>query len=259
MISRMLVAPVVMVLALAGASVTYAQSSPDSALLFAGWEIQPAAAPQAALDLAGGEFVLKQKLLPLGLAELAVPVDAPELKLALPARTQLVAVGSGEERLFCDITRYKKKANDTAIACFADLDADGEFEGYFKALSMTGAILSLDGRLKFAKLKPIAPLAYTMLDPARFAQNLFVGIQRRNYFNIYSRESFMVVYGNATHTEEITQPIQFKSAEMPKDMTVLGSTFTAISETAGKMRIDVKQAMPRQPFGVMRTTTYRFY
>ena len=248
-----------LICALVASGIARAQTQSDSALLFAGWEIQPATAPPGTRDLAGGDFVLKQKLLPLGLAELAEPVDAPALKLALPAGTQLVAVGGGDQRLFCDITRYKKKANDTAIACFADLDADGKFEGHFKGLSMAGAILSLDGRLKFKKLKPIAPLAYTALPPAKFAQELFVGIQRRNYFNIYGRESFMVVYGNAAHTEEITRPIQFKSAEMPKDMTVLGARFTAISEATGKMRIEVKEGMPRQPFGVIRTTTYRFY
>lgn len=252
-------APLSLIVAFAIGGAAHAQGQADSALLFTGWEIQPGAAPSGILDLAGGEFVLKQKLLPLGLAELAEPVNVPELKLALPALTQLVAVGDGKQPLYCDITRYKKKANATGIACFADLDSDGKFEGHFTGLSMTGAILSLDGRLKFKKLKPIAPLSYRPLAPARFNQELFVGIQRRNYFNIYSRESFMLVYGNAAHTEEITQPIQFKSAEMPKDMTVLGASFTAISETAGKMRIEVKQAMPRQPFGVIRTTTYRFY
>lgn len=244
---------------LAAAGVASAQAQSDSALLFAAWEIQPATAPTGSRDLAGGEFVLKQKLLPLGLAELPGRVDVPELKLSLAAGTQLIAVGSGQQPLFCDITRYAKKANASAIACFADLDTDGRFEGYFKGLSMTGAILSLDGRVKFKNLKPITPLPYTALPPARFSQDLFVGIQRRNYFNIYSRESFMLVYGNESHTEEITQPIQFKSSEMPKAMTVLGARFTAISETAGRMRIEVKEAIPRQPFGVIRTTTYRSY
>lgn len=231
----------------------------DSAFLFTAWEIQPAPVPQQSLDLAGKDFVLRQKLLPLGLAELTEPASVPELKLTLPAKTQLVAVGDGKQRLFCDITRYAKKANDTIPNCFADLDADGKFEKHFRRSSMTGAIMSLDGRLKFSKLKPIPPLAYTPLPPSSFAQNLFVGIQRRNYFNIYSRESFMIVYGNAEHTEEITQPISFRSSEMPKDMTVLGARFTALSESDGRMRIKVRQTMPRQPFGVMRTTSVRFY
>lgn len=245
--------------ALAIAPVGNVQAQAEAINLFTPWQIEPAAPPQAALDLAGGDFVIKQRLLPMGLAQLDTPLVDPARKLSLAAGTQLVAVGEAGKGVFCDATRYKKKANDTVLACFVDADRDGRFESYFKGYSYSGAIISLQGKVKAKNLKPIAPVAYRTLAPDAFTQDLFVGIQRRNYFNIYSRESFMVVFGNAQHTEEITQPIQFKSAEMPKDMTVLGARFTALSETAGRMRIKVHSAMPQQPFAIYQTTTYRFY
>lgn len=233
-----------------------AHAQDDSIQLFTAWQIEPAAVPEAELDLAGGEFVLKQRLLPLGLARLEAALEEPALKLSLPAGTQLVAIGEPGKSAFCDATRYKKKANDTPFACLVDTDHDGKFDGYFKGLSYSGAIISLQGKQKIKKLKPLTPAAYREVAPTEFNQDLFVAIQRRNYFNIYGNESFMVVYGNAQHTEEITKPYTLKSAEMPKEMTLLGARFTALSETEGRMRVKVHSAMPAQPFSVYRTTTY---
>ena len=53
------------------------------------WIVQPAAVPAGDRALASGEFVLKQRLLPTGLAELGA--DAVLGKATLPAGTQLVA------------------------------------------------------------------------------------------------------------------------------------------------------------------------
>lgn len=232
----------------------------DTAIpLFTGWQILPGPVPAGELDLPGGEYVLKQRLVPLGLAGLDAGIQSPEQKLSLASGIQLVMVGDGKTPVYCDATRYKKKANETPLACLIDADRDGRFEGYFKGLSYSSAIISLQGRLKLKNVKPIAPVAYHVIDPRRFDQDLFVGIQRRNYFNIYSRESFMITYGSDAQKEEITQPVSFKSAEMPKEMTVLGARFTALSETAGRMKIKVHSAMPAQPFAIFQTTTYRFY
>ena len=106
------------------------------------------------------------------------------------------------------------------------------------------------------KVKPIDPVRYREVSPATMRSVYFVGIERRNWFNIYSRESFTIAYGSAERLERLTTPISFKSSEMPRELTVLGSRFTAISEQDGKMLVRVSQAMPMQPFAVTVTTTY---
>lgn len=225
--------------------------------LYAIYQIEAAELPTGNLALSAGDYVLKQRLVPMGLAVIDEPAMVAKPERRLEAGTQLIAVGHPKHRLFCDATRYKKKANDTALACLADTDGDDRFDASFKGLSMTGAIISLQGRLNLEKLHPIEPVSYRSVEPNEFDQNLFVAIQRRNFFNIYSRESFTIEFGNSEFTEELTRPIQFKNEEMPKEMTVLGSRFTALSETDGVMTVRVDRAMPPQPFGVMRTVTYR--
>ena len=81
--------------------------------------------------------------------------------------------------------------------------------------------------------KAIAPTAYAQVDPATMRDEYFVAIERRNFFNIYSLESFMIAFGRDGELDRITAPVNFKSTDMPKDVEILGARFTALSEVAG--------------------------
>lgn len=222
------------------------------------WQIMPAKVPTDVLSLRSKEFVVKQKLLPIGLAVLTSEAVVKGGKVRLPAGTQLIRIGYETRTTYCDATRYGKKANSGRIACFNDTNRDGRFESFFMVFSETSAIISINPAFLSARAEPMDPAGYRVEWPEAFSQDLFVGIQRRNFFNIYSRESFMIVFGNAQHTQEITAPIQFKNSEMPIDLTVMGARFSALSENDGAMQIKVHATMPQQPFGIVRTTTYRF-
>ena len=221
------------------------------------WIIQPTAVPAGERLLASGEFVLRQRLLPSGLAELEAPLTIGDETLA--AGTQLVEARTSGLKVFCVPAVPKQKLIGASFQpCMIDSDADGAFEGWFNAMSQTKSILMLTGKYP-KKPKAIAATRYREVAPATMRDEYFVAIERRNYFNIYSRESFMIAYGHGDEVERLTAPISFKSEEMPRELTVLGSRFTALSEQDGKMLVRVSQAMPTQPFAVVTTTSYTFY
>lgn len=218
------------------------------------WTIEPAPHPVGVRHLAGKEEVLRQRLLPGGLAELARVWSDPEIG-ELPAGMQLVEASSEMGAVYCegDI----RQADSAALLCFLDSDRDGRFDSRFKTASSTPALVMILGRLPKAP-KPLAePLEYRKVDPSASRIPAFVAIERRNYFNIYSREHFMIAFGTGDEKKRITDPVGFKSADMPKEMTILGARFTALSEADGRMAIEVHQGMPAQPFAVMSTITYR--
>lgn len=218
------------------------------------WTVEPAPHPVGIRHLGGKDEVLRQRLLPGGLAELARVWSDPEAG-ELPAGTQLIEASSDLGAVYCegDI----RQADPTELLCFLDSDRDGRFESRFETASSTPALVMLMGRMPKAPTPLAEPLEYRIVSPATSRIPAFVAIERRNYFNIYSRENFMIVFGTGDEKKRITDPVHFKSAEMPKQMTILGARFTALSETDGKMAIEVHSGMPAQPFAVMSTVTYR--
>ncbi|HEU0100456.1 MAG TPA: hypothetical protein VFQ67_16980 [Allosphingosinicella sp.] len=231
-----------------------APAAAQSRRLISFWVIEPAPHPVGVRHLAGKDEVVRQRLLPSGLAELARVWSDPEVG-ELPAGMQLIEASSDSGAVYCegDI----RHADPRGLLCFLDSDRDGRFDSRFKTASSTPALVMLSGKMPKAP-KPLAePLDYRVVSPKTSRIPAFVAIERRNYFNIYSSETFMIVFGTGDEKKRITDPVHFKSADMPKEMNILGARFTALSEKDGKMAIEVHSGMPAQPFAVMSTVTYR--
>lgn len=221
------------------------------------WWIEPAAPPPGVRLLASKEHVLKQRLLPVGLVRLGRAVTASEAGFDLAAGTELIKV-NGPGPIDCDgRLKVTKFVGTTPQGCFIDQNGDGSFDATFQMISQTPGLVMINGRMP-KKLTPLAsPIPFQRVDPATSTLDAFVAIERRNYFNIYGRENFMIVFGSTAHQERITDPIGFKSSELPKQMSVLGSSFTALKEENGRLAVRVDAAMPRQPFGVTKTISFR--
>lgn len=226
----------------------------QSRRLMSFWVIEPAPHPVGIRHLGGKDEVLRQRLLPSGLAELARVWSDPEVG-ELPAGMQLIEASSDLGAVYCegDI----REAGSGGPLCFLDSDRDGRFDSRFKAASSTPALAMFTGKVPKAP-KPLAePLEYRVVSPTTSRIPAFVAIERRNYFNIYSRENFMIAFGTGDEKKRITDPVHFKAADMPRELNILGARFTALSETDGKMAVEVHEGMPAQPFAVMSTVTYR--
>lgn len=219
------------------------------------WSIQSQSPPEGDRALAGGEYVLQQRLLPSGLAELQTGIDLPKEGISLSAGSQLIEVKTNGVAIFCQPSIQAPKLIGHAQLCLVDSNNDDAFDGFFKTTSMTKGILTIQGN-RPKQPKAIEATRFARVTPSSFKEQYFVAIERRNYFNIYGRESFMIVFGREGDLDRITSPIQFNSSDFPKDINILGSHFTALTENEGKMIVRVHSAMPEQPFGIM---TYRVY
>lgn len=216
------------------------------------WIIAPLNTIPGERALAGGDFVLKQRLLPTGLVELAVPVAMGSN--SFEAGTQFFKAKTDGVAVYC-----RPYAPDSAlVGCLLDRDSDGDFDEWFDVVSQTKGLPSVAQKYT-KKRKPVSEIAYRKIPVTSMTDTYFVAIERRNYFNIYSRESFMIVFGREGRTERLTQPVSFKSDEMPKQLTIMGAVFTAVAERDGKMVVTVQREMPMQPFSVVKTTSYSVY
>jgi len=216
------------------------------------WMIVPIRTMPGERALAGGDFVLKQRLLPMGLAELAAPVTMGSN--SFEAGTQFFKAKADGGAIYC----RPYVPDRVLVGCLLDRDSDGDFDEWFDVVSQTKGLPSVAQKYT-KKRKPVSEIAYRKVPVTSMIDEYFVAIERRNYFNIYSRESFMIVFGREGATERLTDPVSFKSDEMPKQLTILGAVFTAVAERDGKMVVTVQRDMPLQPFSVVKTTSYRFY
>jgi hypothetical protein len=221
------------------------------------WWIEPIEAPSGVRYLTSKEQVLKQRLLPEGLTKLSRSVSKIEVGAELPAGTELIEVAGGPGPIFCEGVLQQGKLTGRAQVCFMDSDGDQRFDTTFQSRSQTPALVMINGRMPKKSLQLATPISYQTVDPATATLGTFVAIERRNFFNIYGRESFTILFGSSDQQERLTDPVQFKSSDLPKQMNILGSSFTALSEKDGRMAIKVEAAMPRSPFGVYQSITYR--
>jgi hypothetical protein len=199
-----------------------------------------------------GDYVLKHRLLPSGLAELVAGVEG------LAPGQQLVEIGGGEALVFCDAEIRSKKLVGHAQPCLVDADRDGRFEGIFHTTSVTKGLLTIEGKRPKAA-KPIAPAAYRRLDPAAFRQALFVGLEYRGSANLVGNHVFEVNYGSDERTGSLSRRLTRKGSKLDAPMEFMGGQFSILGTTANGIRVRLNRSIPPQPFGVLVTTTYRIY
>jgi hypothetical protein len=215
------------------------------------WLIEPAAIPEGTRHLSSKELVLKQRLLPTGISVLEKSVTKAEAGKDVGAGTELIEVAGGAGATFCE------GAIAPLQACFMDANSDGAFDTAFLVRSQTPKLVMVSSRMPKRTYTLSAPISYTRGNPADSKLGTFVAIERRNYFNIYGRENFMILFGTDKSQERISDPVGFKTSELPKRMNILGAEFEALSEADGKLAVRVDKAMPAQPFGVTQTVAYR--
>jgi hypothetical protein len=224
--------------------------------VFTIWMIDDREAALETRDVRRLDFVIKQRLLPAGLARLDVDGTSAGLA-ALTAGKQLIELQSSDALVFCDPVIRPQKLIGHGQTCLVDADKDGRFEGMFFTSSVTKGILTIQGKRPKTP-RPIAPLAYRRIDPAEFGETLFVGLQYRGDANLFGNHVFEIKFGSADQTGSLTERVLYKKDQIPPK-EVLGGRFTILESIPDGIRVRVDKPFPRQPFAVLQTTTYRFY
>lgn len=231
------------------------------------WEIQPASETVLGEKLiADGEYILKQTLLPKGLARLVDPVQIDAGRWGVEPGTQLLEVSIRTQgRLYCSLGasqrdkktgEMKNRASDTI--CLLDSDSDGRFEAAFQHYFSVRSVPMVQGETP--KKTESIDAGYAVLRPDEIAGSYFVAVKYDQYFNIYGNRMLFTTFGGLAGTAELTEFGRFKSAgPYPVDKQVLGAEFAIIAAEPKAIRVSIRKSMPLQAFGIQTYTTYRIY
>ena len=236
------------------AAATSAPARTDDRSLLSVWTIQEDPTLLGEQTLAREEYVLKQRLLPTGLAALSSDVEEAGLR----AGSQLIEVRSPGALVFCDPAPRAQKLIGHAQPCLVDADNDGRFEGLFLTTSTTKGILTIQGNRPKTP-RAIAPVTYQRLDVTAFALSLFVGVQYRGNANPAGNHVFQINYGSDTSVGSLTDRFVVGKTTLPASQTPFGAKFDLLAQIPEGIKVRVTRTIPPQPFGVLKTTTYRFY
>jgi hypothetical protein len=237
------------------ASLLSTPASAEDRSLRNAWTILDDSALQGERILARGDYVFKQRLAPIGLAELG---EEGVAVAGLAGSSQLIEVQSPGAIVFCDPALRARKMLGHAQPCLVDSDRDGRFEGMFLTSSTTKGILMVQGNRPKVP-KPIVPIAYRRLEVSAFALRLFVGVEYRGNSNPAGNHIFQVNYGSDGAMESLTERFAIGKVNLPATRTPFGGEFELLSESSQGIRIRVSRTIPAQPFGVVKTVTYTIY
>ncbi|MFK4792758.1 hypothetical protein [Sphingobium sp. ZW T5_29] len=240
-------------LAAAAAAVSVPAWAGDRALHHV-WTIQEDPTLRGERTLAREDYVLKQRLLPTGLAALSSDLQ----EFGLTAGSQLVEVRSPGALVFCDPVPRAQKLVGHSQPCLVDADSDGRFEGLFLTSSVTKGILTVAGSRPKAP-RAIGPIAYRRLEVVAFELQLFVGVQYRGNANAAGNHVFQINYGSDASIGSLTSRFVVGKATFPATRTAFGAQFDLLSQTPDGIQVRVSRTIPTQPFGVVKTTTYTIY
>jgi hypothetical protein len=218
------------------------------------WTIQEDPSFLGERTLGREDYVLKQRLIPSGLAALASNVD----EAGLVVGSQLIEVRSRDTVVFCDPVLRAQKMLGHAQPCLVDADNDGRFEGLFFTTSATKGILTIEGNRPKTP-RAIVPVPYKRLDVTAFNIPLFVGVQYRGNSNPVGNHVFQINYGSDASVGSLTERFVVGKANLPATRMPFGAEFSLLSGTSEGIQVRVIKAIPTQPFTIMKTTSYRIY
>ena len=229
------------------------------------WIVMPATEPAGReVSVKSGELIMKQRLIPAGLAKLTGSAVDPEGKFELTSGAELFRVQSGVP-VYCiagkrapgGVAKWLVGGGSSQL-CLVDADSDGRFEGEFTTASAVGGLPTIAGKRPKEADPLVAPVAYERADPSTMTTQYWVGIEYQGKPLLYNRRNFAVSFGTDKSDSSLTDWV-YTGAEMPASQTLLGATWTVLALEEDRLKVRIDQPIPPQPFGIVQTTTYRFY
>jgi hypothetical protein len=226
------------------------------------WLIQRGEPSQEPRPVHRGEAILEQKLLPAGLATLNQAFDGGEVKRPFSSGTQLFLVSYRSAAVYCAF-QYKPPSTLLALwsptttgsqLCFVDSERDGRFEKHFVASNATPSLPGIYGPLPKG-LKPMAPLSYSVAEPASFGGDLSVSIDYTGKGLVNNVRRYAIFFGSKDKRARLTADQVSHGKDFPLTVEVMGASISILSGSGQDIVARVDRPIPPQPFGVVRTVT----
>lgn len=233
------------------------------------WLVQPSDAPLGPRTLEDSDFVYKQRLVPPTLVRVkADAVDPQSKKVIVPSGSQLFGVLTSGPPIYClagvrdaSVMKSLLIGGGNRQVCLVDSDRDGALDGHFGVGNAIKGLPNISGK-RPKKLKPLAPAAFETLAPEAIAIPYFVGVKYEGIVGLALKNKtpvFSVVFGTDESSEMLTGQIRPVEDSDPMLVKVLGAEFAVTERRDRTLSVDVRSAIPPQPFGVVQTVTYRTY
>ena len=237
------------------------------------WIIEPSSDETASeITVSDGEYIVKQRLLPIGLATLDSDLNVTTgSTFFLRNRAQIIQVPTQNSKLYCatesliisteslisptDLTLQPNKS--PFILCLHDSDSNGRLDQAFSMpVSKSGVVMQGNLPKKYQSID----VGYSEVPITQFRGDYWVGIRYEQYFNIYGNRMLMTDFGGRGEKESLTAFDTFKSkGTYPRETGVLGGKFTILEANPKSIRVRIDKSLPLQSFSVVTNTTVRFY
>jgi hypothetical protein len=228
------------------------------------WMVQPAEPTAGELEVKARDLILKQKLLPSGLAQLTDSFQDAGGKRSLGSGTQLFEVKS-DVPIYCvaglrEPGGFEKFMTGGASRqfCLIDMDSDRRFDAYFETGSMVPGLPTIAGK-RPKKPKAMSPVGYEVVEPSTIEKSFWIGIEYQGKPLIYDRRNFAISFGSESGKGSMTDWVYTSGSAYPLTKQLLGASFTVLGVNGDKLKVRIDQPMPPQPFGVVHSVSYRFY
>lgn len=250
------------------ASIAKAEEAPiERAFIRTQWRLLPAEGFSPAEKVASDEdIILRQAVLPVGLAVLEDEVIAPEQLTLVRAGTQLILASlGGRSATYCAVdservlpTGEVKRQLPAATLCLIDGDRDGKFDHAYRAPMTSTIIPAVQDRTP--KRASVVSVRYRVVPPETIAGDFWVGVQYRQYFNIYGNRMLFTALGGRGGVATLSSFKTFKSkGAYPQYEEVMGAKITLLEPLEKSTRLRVETTMTPMtftPFFSPGTTVY---
>lgn len=230
------------------------------------WWVQPSQEPLGRKTVGENDYVIRTRLLPPSLIRLRADATAErDGRVLLPAGSQLFGLSTSGPPIWCALARRSTGASvggsvlgglvgrrAPSQLCLTDLDRDGRLDAWFAAGSPVEGVPNFSG---YRPRNPAAvrPAAFEQLEPEQMEADYFVGIRFEGLSTFGASPVFSISFGNGRNREQLTQTVS------PQDGLVeaLGGEFAVVGREGEILEVDIRRNLPRRPFHVLRTVTYR--
>ena len=227
------------------------------------WHIVPDAAVAETKVVTPGDTVIRQRLVPNGMAVLGEDfrLNPGSDRNILRAGEKLALSTRGKAfQIYCSISPLREKSGleeawliGEIHVCFEDSDDDSRFDTFYEFMPDTDGIISMSEKL--GKPQP-TDVSYTVVDPLENESGLHVSVIYAGKPLLYNRRNFHVEFGRENETGKLSSFVYTKGNDYPQTVNLNGSAITVLSEEQGALTVRIDKPMSG-PFAVYTVTTYR--
>ena len=230
------------------------------------WWVQPSEEPLGRKTVRDGDYVMRTRLLPPSLILLSADaVAARGARIVLPAGSQLFGLSTGGPPIWCALPRRSTGASvggsllgglvgrrAPSQLCLVDLDRDGRLDAFFSASSPVGGVPNFSGN-RPRNPNPLAPTAFERLEPEQIETDYYVGIRYGGLSTLRANPYFSISFGHERNRTSLTETVSPQGGVVD----ALGGEFAIVRRDGETLEVDIRRNLPRRPFHVMRTVSYR--